>query len=70
MKDRHLQYTVTFHGRVNVQGMDAVAAKAVLLDQLVTTADSLTMDGAVLDVDGLTYHCEEVKVDIREGDAE
>lgn len=69
MKERHLQYTLTFRGTVNIEGMDPEAAKAALRDQLVTVADELTMDGAQLDVDGLCFHGEEVDVMIREGTA-
>lgn len=69
MKERHLQYTLTFLGTVNIEGMDPEAARAALRDHLVTVADALTTDGAQLDVGGLCYHSEEVDVMIREGTA-
>ncbi|QBJ04504.1 hypothetical protein HOV23_gp069 [Pseudomonas phage Lana] len=67
--DKHLEYHLILRGKVNIEGMDAEAARSALMDTLVEVSTSLTSDGAQLDVAGLVFHSEELNVAIKDGDA-
>lgn len=68
---QHLTYSLTFTGKINIEGMNPEAAKAALEDHLARFANQHTAEGSggPMDAEGAVFVGFEMSVAVKGGDA-